>query len=216
MRVGYSPHFTPGIKREAHPGGQRYKINEEITAKEIRCIDSEGKMLGIMTSYHALRLAEEKEMDLVEIAPQANPPVCKIIDFGKFIYELQKKEKYQRKQQVNQQMKEIRFKWRTDTHDFNFKTRHARQFIEEGHKVKASVMFRGREIVHKEIGKELLEKFIAEMEDIAKIDSPLRTDGKIMHVVLSPEKGKVKKKTEGKKEKTEVTKEQEEVVSINN
>ncbi|MFC2130431.1 translation initiation factor IF-3 [Bacteroidota bacterium] len=194
MRFVYLAHFTPGSRRGRQDKVPRNRINESITAKEVRCVDFEGKMLGVMPVPQALRLAEEQDMDLVEIAPQAKPPVCKIIDFGKFMYEQQKKEKHQRKQQLNQQMKEIRFKWRTDTHDFNFKTRHARQFIEEGHKVKASVMFRGREIVHKEIGRELLLKFISEMEDIAKIDAPMRTEGKLMHVVLSPEKGSIKKK----------------------
>ncbi len=194
MRFVYLAHFTPGARRPKEDESQKYRVNEEITDREIRCIDEDGKMMGIMLTAYAQRLAEEKNMDLVEIAPQAKPPVCKIIDFGKFLYELQKKEKHQRKQQSTQQMKEIRFKWRTDTHDFNFKIRHARAFIEDGHKVKASVMFRGREIVHKEIGKELLEKFVAEMEDVAKVDSPMRTEGKIIHVVLSPEKGKVKKK----------------------
>lgn len=201
MRFVYLAHFTPGARKPREYGGQRYRLNDEITDREIRCVDEEGKMLGIMLTAYAQRLAEEKELDLVEIAPQAKPPVCKIIDFGKFIYELQKKEKHQRKQQMTQQMKEIRFKWRTDTHDFNFKKRHARQFIEEGHKVKASVMFRGREIVHKEIGKELLEKFVSEMDDVAKVDSPMRTEGKIIHVVLSPEKGKVKKKKTSESEK---------------
>jgi len=194
LRFGYLAHFTPGTRRPREADGQKYRVNDEITDREIRCVDEDGRMMGIMLTAYAQRLAEEKELDLVEIAPQAKPPVCKIIDFGKFLYELQKKEKHQRKQQSTQQMKEIRFKWRTDTHDFNFKKRHARAFIEEGHKVKASVMFRGREIVHKEIGKELLEKFVSEMEDVAKVDSPMRTEGKIIHVVLSPEKGKVKKK----------------------
>jgi translation initiation factor IF-3 len=194
LRFAYLAHYTPGSKKDRQSSGQRYNVNEEITAKEIRCVDNEGKMLGILSLAQALKIAEEREMDLVEIAPTAKPPVCKIIDYGKLMYEIQKKEKHQRKQQLSQQMKEIRFKWRTDTHDFNFKTRHARQFIEEGHKVKASVMFRGREIVHKEIGKELLEKFVDEMMDIARIDSPMKTERKVIHVVLSPEKRKSKKK----------------------
>jgi translation initiation factor IF-3 len=194
LRFIYFAHFTPVIKREKSGLGQKFRINDEITVKEVRCVDEEGKMLGIMSIAEALRRAGEAEMDLVEIAQQANPPVCKIIDFGKFLYEQQKKEKFQRKQQLNQQMKEIRFKWRTDTHDFNFKTRHAKAFIEEGHKVKASVMFRGREIVHKEIGRELLEKFVAEMEEVAKVDQDMKAEGKTMFVVLSPDKTKIKKK----------------------
>jgi len=176
----------------AGTSGTRQKINEQISAKELRVIDEENKMLGIMSKQEALRLAELRELDLVEIAPQANPPVAKIIDYGKFIYEQQKREKHQRKQQAQQQLKEIRFKWRTDTHDFNFKVRHARDFIGEGNKVKASVMFRGREITHQEVGKELLNRFIAAMEDISKVDQQVRSEGKNLSVILVPDKTKKK------------------------
>eukprot|EP01107_Rhizomastix_libera_P009191 TRINITY_DN2526_c0_g1_i1.p2 TRINITY_DN2526_c0_g1~~TRINITY_DN2526_c0_g1_i1.p2 ORF type:complete len:154 (+),score=3.17 TRINITY_DN2526_c0_g1_i1:1063-1524(+) len=149
-------------------------------------------MLGVTATSDAIKMAEEREMDLVEIAPQADPPVCKIIDYGKFLYELQKKEKIQKKNQQQQQMKEVRFKWRTATHDFNFKVKHARAFVEDGNKVKASVMFRGREITHQEIGKVLLEKFIEAMQDVAKIDQPLKMEGKNLSVIMAPDKGKVK------------------------
>lgn len=149
-------------------------------------------MLGVLTRAEAMKMAEEKEMDLVEIAPQAVPPVCKIIDYGKFLYELQKKEKLQKKNQQQQQMKEVRFKWRTATHDFNFKVKHARAFIEDGNKVKASVMFRGREITHQEIGKELLEKFIEAMLDVAKVDQALKFEGKNLSVIMAPDKVKAK------------------------
>ncbi|MDQ1266946.1 MAG: translation initiation factor, partial [Bacteroidota bacterium] len=125
---------------------RKNRINREIPQGQLRILDEDNKLMGIMSRDEALRIADDRELDLVEIAPQAQPPVCKIIDYGKFSYEQQKREKQQRKTQQQQQMKEIRFKWRTDTHDFNFKTRHARTFIEEGNKVKASVMFRGREI----------------------------------------------------------------------
>ncbi len=197
MRFVYFAHFSPsgrgGRKGQQEP---RVRINEFITAKELRVIDPDGKMIGILQKKEALRIAEEKELDLVEIAPQAKPPVAKIIDYGKFQYEQQKREKHQRKQQQAQQMKEIRFKWRTDTHDFNFKTRHARKFIEEGNKVKASIMFRGREITHKDIGQELLERFIEELSDVAKVDQPLRSEGKVMHVVMAPDRTKRPKKQE--------------------
>ncbi len=172
---------------------KRQRVNDEIRTKEVRVVDSDGKMLGIMPPQKALQIAEDRELDLVEIAPQAKPPVCKIIDYGKFIYEQQKKDKLQRKQQQQQQMKEIRFKWRTAEHDFNFKTKHARSFIEDGNKVKGTVIFRGREITHKEIGKELLERFIEELSDIAKVDSPLKYEGKNLSVVMAPGKSKKKK-----------------------
>jgi len=169
-----------------------HKINFEIKSPQLRVIDELGNMLGIMSRNEAMKLAEQRELDLVEIAPQANPPVCKIIDYGKFSYELSKKEKLQKKNQQQQQMKEIRFKWRTDTHDFNFKTRHAKEFLLDGNKVKASVMFRGREITHTDVGKELLEKFVEELKDVAKIDSPIKMEGKNMSVILAPDKQKKK------------------------
>ena len=197
----YLAHFTPSGRGPQVPDNStsRYRLNEAIRAKEVRVLGEDGQQLGIMSVRDALKAAEEKELDLVEIAPQANPPVCKIIDFGKFLYEQQKRDKAQRKTQQQQQMKEIRFKWRTDTHDFNFKVRHAREFILEGNKVKASVMFRGREIVHKEIGQVLLEKFVECMEDIAKVDQPLKSEGKLIAVVMSPDK--VKKTKTDKEDK---------------
>lgn len=143
-----------------------------------------------MTPYEALKLAQSKEMDLVEIAPQANPPVCKIIDYGKLRYEQQKREKLQRKNQLQQQLKEVRLHPRTDTHDIDFKTRHAREFLEHGHKVKFSVLFKGREMAHKEIGRELLETIIQSLVNDAKVDQPIRMDGRNMSVILASDKKK--------------------------
>ena len=171
-------------------------INEEIREKEIRVIDSDGEQLGVIPTEKAMQIALDKKLDLVMIAPTANPPVCKILDYGKYRYELQKKEKHQRKQQQQQQMKEIRFKWRTAEHDFNFKMKHAREFILDGNKVKASVMFRGREITHQEVGRELLDKFVAALEDIAKIDQAIHSEGKTMSVVMAPDKTKKKPEKE--------------------
>ena len=193
MRFVYFAHYTPSSRGRKQPES-RHNINQFITASELRVIGEDGTMLGIMSKEEALQLADERSLDLVEISPKAKPPVAKIIDYGKYQYEQQKRDKHQRKQQQAQQMKEIRFKWRTDTHDFNFKTRHARKFIEDGNKVKASIMFRGREITHKDIGRELLEKFIEELADVAKVDQPLRSEGKVMHVVMAPGKTKAKKK----------------------
>lgn len=171
----------------------RNRINDEITAKEVRVVDSEGRMLGVMNVRKAVMLAVEQEQDLIEIAPNANPPVCKIMDYGKFQYSLQKKEKHQRKQQQQQQMKEIRFKWRTATHDFNFKVRHAIEFIKEGNKVKATVIFRGREITHKEVGRELLDRFVEALSEVAKVDQNMSSEGRFMSVVLAPDKTSKKK-----------------------
>jgi len=176
------------------------RVNDEINAKEVRLIDQDGKMIGVVPILQALRIAEEKDLDLVEISPNANPPVCKILDYRKFIYEQQKREKTQRKQQSSQEMKELRFTWRTAEHDFNFKVRHAREFLEEGNKVKATVMFRGREIAHREVGEELLSKFVESLSDIAKIDTPIKLDGKRMSVILTLDKSKAKKS-----QKTEIS-----------
>jgi len=132
-------------------------------------------------------------MDLVEIAPQATPPVCKIIDFGKFVYELQKKEKLQKKKQVVSVLKEIRLHPNTDTHDFDFKARHAVNFIENGDKVKVSVIFKGRELAYTEIGETLLRKFLERLAEVAKVEQEPKFEGRAMHAILAPQKGKKKK-----------------------
>ncbi|MFM8771133.1 MAG: translation initiation factor IF-3 [Candidatus Kapaibacterium sp.] len=173
---------------------RKHKINEEIGAPELRVVDAAGAPLGILTRKDALRIASERELDLVEIAPQANPPVCKIIDYGKFIYEQQKREKQQKKTQTQTTLKEVRFKAGTDTHDFDFKTRHAREFLTEGHKVKATVMFKGREILHKELGEVLLQRFIDALADVSKVDQPMKMEGRFLGVLLAPESKKVAKK----------------------
>jgi len=130
---------------------------------------------------------------LVEIAPQAKPPVCKIIDFGKFKYEQQKREKIQKKNQQVSLLKEIRMHPNTDVHDFEFKAKHAINFIEEGDKVKVCVMFKGREMAYTEQGEELLNRFIQKLEDISKVESPIKMEGKNMNVILIPSKQKSKK-----------------------
>lgn len=189
----FYPSGPPFGHRGRNQQDLKNRINDDIRAREVRVVDEDGKQIGVLSKRDALRAAELRNLDLVEIAPRARPPVCKIIDYGKFAYEQQKREKQQRKQQQQQQMKEIRFKWRTDTHDFNFKTRHAKKFLEDGNKVKGSVMFRGREITHKEIGRELLERFIEELSDVSKIDNPIKFEGRSMNVVLAPDKTKKKK-----------------------
>lgn len=169
---------------------KKHKTNHEIRGKEFRVIGPAGEMIGVMSKGGAIAKANEFGMDLIEIAPQAKPPVCKIMDYGKYIYEQQKKEKIQKKNQTKQQLKEIRFKPRTDTHDFNFKTNHAKDFLEQGNKVKGSVMFRGREITHKDIGRDMLEKFIETLADYSKVDNPIKMEGRNMTVILSPLKKK--------------------------
>ena len=169
------------------------RVNEEIKAPKVRVIDIDGTQLGIYTVRDALKLASEREQDLVEIAPQAKPPVCKIIDFGKFKYEQQKREKVQRKNQQISLLKEIRLHPNTDIHDFEFKSKHAVNFLEEGNKVKVVVMFKGREMAYTEQGEDLLNRFIEKMEDIAKVESPIKMEGRNMNVILVPSKTKSKK-----------------------
>lgn len=209
MKKTFRPHPRPGAKKaiivEIKSNSGKQRINEDINEPEIRVVDEQGAMLGIMSSRKAQEIARERELDLIEIAPQAKPPVCKIMDYGKFQYELQKKEKHQRKHQQQQQMKEIRFKWRTATHDFNFKVRHARDFITDGNKVKASVMFRGREITHQEVGHELLSRFVEAMKDIAKVDQKVQSEGRFISVVLAPDKAKKIKKEEGSSKDDNIT-----------
>jgi len=168
------------------------RVNREIRVSEVRVIDAEGKQLGVLPIQKALNIAAEAELDLVEIAPQAKPPVCKIIDYGKFLYEQQKKEKIAKKKQATTVLKEIRLHPNTDTHDFEFKARHAIGFIEDNNKVKVSVIFKGRELAYKEHGETLLKKFIEKLEDVAKVEHDIRFEGRTMHVILAPTKTKKK------------------------
>ena len=186
------PYFRGPIPRPEQK--RKHKINDEITANEVRVIDATGEQLGVISKRDALQKAREAEMDLVLIAPQAKPPVCKIIDYGKFTYEQQKREKEQKKAQTQKELKEIRLRAGTDTHDLEFKTRHAREFLEKGHKVKATVFFRGREIVHQDLGRELLQTFIDGLADISKVDQDMRTEGRILSVTVAPDAKAIQKK----------------------
>ncbi len=149
-----------------------------------------------MTPKDAIALAKEQDADLVEIVPNAKPPVCKVINFGKFKYELAKKDKIQKKHQHVSLLKELRFSPNTDVHDFDFKMRHARQFLAEGHKVKATVVFRGRAITYKENGEELLARLTDALEDVAKVDQPAHFEGRSLIAIFAPER---KKKIDSKK-----------------
>ncbi len=150
-----------------------------------------------MSPAEALKISRQRGLDLIEIVPNATPPVCKIMDFGKFRYEQTKKDKMQRKHQHVTQLKELRFHPNTDDHDFEFKTRHARRFLEEGHKLKATVVFKGREITYKQHGQDLLQRLAEALSDVAKVDQVAKLEGKSMAMVFAPERG-VKKKVEPK------------------
>ncbi|MDP3442131.1 MAG: translation initiation factor IF-3 [Ignavibacteria bacterium] len=168
-------------------------MNQEIKSPEVRLLGPESEQIGIVSIKEALRKAEEANLDLVEIAPQAVPPVCKIIDYGKFAYEQQKREKLQKKNQQVSVLKEIRLHPNTDTHDFDFKARHAVNFIEEGDKVKVSVIFKGRELAYTQVGEALLVKFLEKLADVAKVEQEPKFEGRAIHAILAPQKGKKKK-----------------------
>jgi len=169
----------------------------------VRVIDQHGGQLGVMTPAAAIALAKERDADLVEIVPTAAPPVCKIINFGKFKYELAKKDKIQKKHQHVSLLKELRFHPNTDVHDFEFKVRHAKRFLGDGHKVKATVVFKGREITYKEKGEILLNRLVQELVDVSKIDQAAHMEGRSMIMILSPERKKqVKAETKPENEPT--------------
>jgi translation initiation factor IF-3 len=144
-----------------------------------------------MPPHEALRIAFSKGLDLVEIAPKSKPPVCKIVEYGKYNYERQKKDKLTKKNQVVILVKEIRFNANTDTHDIDFKTKHIRQFLKDGNKVKASVIYKGRMITHPEIGQKLMEEILDKVKDVAKIEAPPKMEGKMLIVYLMPDKAKI-------------------------
>jgi translation initiation factor IF-3 len=149
-------------------------------------IGPDGAQIGILAVRDALKLAEEQGLDLVEVAPLAKPPVCKIIDYGKFKYEQKKKAQEARKNQTVVLVKEVKMRPKTDTHDFDFKANHARRFLQEGHKVKASIVFRGREMAHQEIGLEHLNKLAERLADICLVEQPPRIEGRAMSMILAP------------------------------
>ena len=163
-----------------------HEINEEIIDKEVRLIDDEGNQLGIMSAEEALKIAEERGFDLVKIAPNSTPPVCRIMDYGKFRFEQTKKEKEAKKNQKTIEIKEVRMSPSIDTNDFNTKLKNGRKFLVDGDRVKVSVRFRGREMAHTEIGAELLKDFAAQCEDIATMDKSPKLEGRNMSMFLSP------------------------------
>ncbi len=163
-------------------------INEEIRDKEVRLIGSNGEQLGIVSSAEAQRLADESNLDLVKIAPQAKPPVCKIMDYGKHKFELAKREKENRKNQKVSNVKEVRLTPNIDDHDFNTKLNQAVKFLKAGDKVKVSVRFRGREITHSSLGRDLLIRFRSGVEEVGMSDKDIKMEGRNMAMVLSPKK----------------------------
>lgn len=157
-----------------------------IRAREVRLVDADGSQLGIVVGRDALRIAQEKGLDLVEVAPLAKPPVCRIMDYGKFKYETQKREREARKKQKVVMVKEIKMRPNIEDHDFEVRVRSAEKFLKEGDKIKATIMFRGREIVHAELGKEVLDRLLARITDYCVVERPAKVEGRNMIMILAP------------------------------
>ncbi|MDX2507350.1 MAG: translation initiation factor IF-3 [Gammaproteobacteria bacterium] len=165
------------------------RINDEITAREVRVIGADGEQAGIMSLAEATKLAEDTEMDLVEISPTANPPVCRVMDHGKFIFEQKKKKAQEKKKQKQTQVKEIKLRPGTEEGDYQVKLRNLTRFLENGDKTKVTLRFRGREMAHRELGLEMLNRIAADLDELAVVEQRAKLEGRQMVMVLSP-KGK--------------------------
>ncbi len=183
--------------RERAPSRERGpRINERIGVREVRVILEDGQQLGVLQTRDALAKAKELGLDLVEVAPTEKPPVCRIVDFGKWKYEQSKKAKVARKRQHQVVVKEIKMRPKIETHDYEFKKRHIEEFLSQGDKVKITLMFRGREMAHLDLGRNLLDQLATDLEDIGKVEAPARQEGRNMVLLLMPvaNKGKATKR----------------------
>ena len=194
---GFSSPRPPPVDRGPRSRGPQQqkdgpRVNREIRAPEVRVIDDDGTMLGIFPPFEAIKMAEAKGLDLIEVAPTAKPPTCKITDYGKYKYELKKKEHEARKNQTVIVIKEIQLRPRTDQHDLDVKMRSARSFLIDGDKVKVNLRFYGREMAHQELGMGLLQKVIAALSDLALVEANPKMEGKQLFVLLAPDPAKMK------------------------
>ena len=162
------------------------RVNERIFAKTVRVVGPEGEQLGVFPKDMALKKAEEFDLDLVEVAPQANPPVCRVIDFSKYKYEQEKREREVRKHQKQAQLKEVRMRPRIDNHDYEVKLKHIKEFLEKKHKVRVRMWFRGREIAHKDIGNKVIDKLLKDVDKVGRVDREPHMLGKTLVLILSP------------------------------
>jgi len=163
-------------------------MNEDIREKEVRVVGNDGEQLGILATKEALKIAEEKELDLVVISPNANPPVCKIMDFGKYVYEQQKKDKEAKKKQKIINIKEVRMSATIEDHDIEIKANHARKFLLDEDKVKVTVRFRGREVENSHVGHKILNSFVEKLGDVYVIEKPAKQEGRNMILILAPKR----------------------------
>lgn len=177
----------------------QYRVNGQIHVREVRVVSDGGS--EVMPTRKALDLARQQELDLVEISPNAQPPVCRIIDYSKFLYQQKKRQKAMKQKQVKVEVKEIRFGPQTDDHDYQFKLKHAKEFLEEGNKVRAYVFFRGRSILFKDQGEVLLLRFANDLEEVAKVEQLPKLEGKKMFLFLAPKKAGVAKQSQQKRDR---------------
>lgn len=161
-------------------------MNHQVRAREVRLIDENGEQLGIMSGRDAQRIAEERGLDLVEVAPNARPPVCRIMDYGKYKYEESKREREARKKQKVINVKEVKMRPNIDDHDFQVRARQAERFLQDGDKVKCTIMFRGRQIVHADLGKKVLDRLLEQVQPLCIVERPARVEGRNMIMILNP------------------------------
>ncbi|WP_029897542.1 translation initiation factor IF-3 [Desulfohalovibrio reitneri] len=176
------------------------RTNRQIRVPQVRVIAEDGEQVGVIPTDQAMAMAQEKGLDLVEVAPNADPPVCRIMDYGKYKYEQQKKQQSARKKQSQVQIKEIKFRPKTDEHDYQTKMKHIRRFLDGGDRVKVTIFFRGREIVHKDRGNMILERVAEDLADEAKVEQSARSEGRTMFILLAPDKKQPEKKQQGANE----------------
>ena len=189
----------------------KYRVNEQIHVKEVRVVTEEGA--EVMPTRKAMDMARKEGVDLVEISPNAQPPVCRLIDYSKFLYQQKKHQKEMKQKQVKQEVKEIRFGPQTDEHDYQFKLKHAQEFLSQGNKVRAYVFFRGRSILFKEQGEVLLLRFANDLEELAKVEQLPRLEGKKMFLYLTPKKAGVTKKSQQRRDREEAQNEAREIAA---
>lgn len=186
MRAGRFPHFLFLFRRCMIISTKETPINEEIKAKEVRLVGTDGEQLGIMSSDAALKMAYDKGLDLVMMAAQAEPPVCRIMDYGKYRFDKVKREKEAKKKQQTVELKEVQLSCRIDTHDFETKVNHAKRFLESGNKVKVSIRFRGREMAHPENGLVTMSNFSEACSEFSSVEKPAKLEGRSMQMFLAP------------------------------
>lgn len=192
-RFGYAGLMTrPAAPRRAGPDRshsiteqKKHRINDMIRVPQVRLIDDEGEQLGVVPTDAARARAQELELDLVEVAPNADPPVCRLMDYGKYAYRIAKEQK---QKQHQTQLKEVKFRPKIDEHDYEFKMKHIQRFLKQGHMVKATIMFRGREVVHPEYGRKILDRVVEELGDEVRVDKPPRMEGRLMHMIITPKR----------------------------